>query len=66
MDNEVKAAILKLLASPKSYSVDGESITAQSPDDLKKLMKLLAEAEDAGDPLKRCRLFKVSTQEAAR
>lgn len=53
----IMEAILKRMASPKQYTMDGESITTDSPDDLAKLIKLLEATEE---PKKSNSPFKIS------
>ena len=50
---QIIEAITKRMASPKQYSLDGESITMDTPEDLAKLIQLLQQAEDAGTAPKR-------------
>lgn len=66
MDDEIKQALIDLIKGPKSYSVDGESITAQSANDVLALLKKLEESEKGNKLKKRLGLFAVRTQEAAR
>ena len=67
MDAELKQLLARMLASPQSYSVDGESISQRSASDLLALLRKLQGEEAAKDgALKRCGFFKVSTQQAGR
>ena len=66
MDNQTKQALIDLIKSPKTYSVDGESITNQSAADLLALIKKLEQIETGNSIKKRIGLFSVKTQEAAR
>ena len=40
IDQKMLDAVLKALASPKSYSLDGESISGYTPDELAKLISM--------------------------
>ena len=44
-DKSILDALLKRLNSPKSYTMDGESIVMDSPEDLAKLMRMIKQAE---------------------
>ena len=44
-DKSILEALLKRLNSPKSYSMDGESITMDTPEDIAKLMRMVRQAD---------------------
>lgn len=47
-DKSIMEALLKRLNSPKSYTMDGESITMDSPEDIAKLLRMIKQADGAG------------------
>ena len=47
-DKSILDALLKRLNSPKQYTMDGESITMDTPEDIAKLMRMIRQAEGAG------------------
>ena len=57
-DNSILEALLKRLNSPKSYTMDGESITMDTPEDIAKLMRMVRQAD--GDRRQSPSPFKVS------
>lgn len=57
-EKSILDALLKRLNSPKSYTMDGESIVMDSPEDLAKLMRMIKQAEGAGT--KNASPFKIS------
>lgn len=57
-DKSILEALLKRLNSPKSYSLDGESITMDTPEDIAKLMRMVRQAD--GDRKQSSSPFKVS------
>ena len=57
-DKSILEALLKRLNSPKSYSMDGESITMDTPEDIAKLMRMVRQAD--GDRRQSPSPFKVS------
>lgn len=44
-DKSILEALLKRLNSPKSYTMDGESITMDTPEDIAKLMRMVRQAD---------------------
>ena len=44
-DKSILEALLKRLNSPKQYSIDGESITMDTPEDIAKLMRMVRQAD---------------------
>ena len=44
-DKSILEALLKRLNSPKSYTMDGESITMDTPEDIAKLMRRVRQAD---------------------
>lgn len=57
-DKSILEALLKRLNSPKSYSMDGESITMDTPEDIAKLLRMVRQAD--GDRRQSPSPFKVS------
>ena len=57
-DKSILEALLKRLNSPKSYTMDGESITMDTPEDIAKLMRMVRQAD--GDRKQSPSPFKVS------
>ena len=57
-DKSILEALLKRLNSPKSYTMDGESITMDTPEDIAKLMRMVRQAD--GDRRQSPSPFKVS------
>ena len=49
-DKSILEALLKRLNSPKSYTMDGESITMDTPDDIAKLIRMLKREEEGRRP----------------
>lgn len=49
-DKSILEALLKRLNSPKSYTMDGESITMDTPDDIAKLIRMLKQEEEGQKP----------------
>lgn len=49
---------MKRLSSPKSYTMDGESITMDSPEDIAKLLRMIKQAD--GDRKQNSSPFKIS------
>lgn len=47
-DKSILDALLKRLNSPKQYTMDGESITMDSPEDIAKMLRMIRQAEGAG------------------
>lgn len=44
-DKSILEALLKRLNSPKSYTMDGESITMDTPEDIAKLLRMVRQAD---------------------
>ena len=57
-DKSILEALLKRLNSPKQYTMDGESITMDTPEDIAKLMRMVRQAD--GDRRQSPSPFKVS------
>ena len=57
-DKSILEALLKRLNSPKQYTMDGESITMDTPEDIAKLMRMVRQAD--GDRRPRPSPFKGS------
>lgn len=57
-DKSILEALLKRLNSPKIYTMDGESITMDTPEDIAKLMRMVRQAD--GDRRQSPSPFKVS------
>ena len=57
-DKSILEALLKRLNSPKSYAMDGESITMDTPEDIAKLMRMVRQAD--GDRKQSPAPFKIS------
>ena len=57
-DKSILEALLKRLNSPKSYTMDGESITMDTPEDIAKLMRMVRQAD--GDRRQSPSPFRVS------
>ena len=57
-DKSILEALLKRLNSPKQYSIDGESITMDTPEDIAKLMRMVRQAD--GDRKQSPSPFKIS------
>ena len=57
-DKSILEALLKRLNSPKQYSMDGESITMDTPEDMAKLMRMIKQAD--GDRKQNSSPFKIS------
>lgn len=57
-DKSILEALLKRLNSPKQYTMDGESITMDTPEDIAKLMRMVMQAD--GDRKQSPSPFKVS------
>ena len=49
-DKSILEALLKRLSSPKQYSMDGESITMDTPDDIAKLIRMLKQEQEGQKP----------------
>ena len=49
-DKSILEALLKRLSSPKQYSMDGESITMDTPDDIAKIIRMLKHEEEGQKP----------------
>ena len=49
-DKSILEALLKRLNSPKQYTMDGESITMDTPDDIAKLIRMLKQEEEGQKP----------------
>ena len=47
-DKSILEALLKRLNSPKQYTMDGESITMDTPEDIAKLMRMVRQADGDG------------------
>jgi len=65
-DQKMLDAVLKALASPKSYSLDGESISGYTPDELAKLISMARQLKGEQSPVPQSGRspFKVSVQSA--
>lgn len=57
-DKSILEALLKRLNSPKSYTMDSESITMDTPEDIAKLLRMVRQAD--GDRKQSPSPFKVS------
>ena len=57
-DKSILEALLKRLNSPKQYTMDGESITMDTPEDIAKLMRMVRQAD--GDRRQSPSPFRVS------
>ena len=57
-DKSILEALLKRLNSPKQYTLDGESITMDTPEDIAKLMRMVRQAD--GDRKQSPSPFKIS------
>ena len=57
-DKSILEALMKRLNSPKQYTMDGESITMDTPEDIAKLMRMVRQAD--GDRRQSPYPFKVS------
>jgi hypothetical protein len=57
---QIIEAITKRMVSPKQYTLDGESITMDSPDDLAKLIKLLQQVDSDQNGKSKGSPFRVS------
>ena len=57
-DKSILEALLKRLNSPKQYTMDSESITMDTPEDIAKLMRMVRQAD--GDRRQSPSPFKVS------
>ena len=49
-DKSILEALQKRLSSPKQYTMDGESITMDTPDDIAKLIRMLKQEEEGKKP----------------
>lgn len=49
-DKSILEALQKRLNSPKQYTMDGESITMDTPDDIAKLIRMLKQEEEGKKP----------------
>lgn len=57
-DKSILEALLKRLNSPRQYTMDGESITMDTPEDIAKLMRMVRQAD--GDRMRSPSPFRVS------
>ena len=57
-DKSILEALLKRLNSPKQYTMDGESITMDTPEDIAKLLRMVRQAD--GDRRQSPSPFKIS------
>lgn len=66
IDNELLKAVMKALSSPRSYSLDGESIVGYTPDELAKLISMARQLKGEQSPVPQSGRspFRVSVQSA--
>ena len=49
-DKSILEALMKRLSSPKQYTMDSESITMDTPDDIAKLIRMLKQEQEGQKP----------------
>lgn len=62
IDQKILDAVLKALASPKTYALDGESISGYTPDELAKLISMARRLKGEAVPSTGRTPFRISVQ----